>query len=267
MISVIEQGINTKAKTVVVARNIERIRAKHERTINYNTKLMFRNLYHDLLSLDEIPTESELASVIQNQNAFTRRMFETVYLDTVDDVAPMVSDGSLTKAAFDTAEDRDDLVYRLRTLDWVNRCIAVHIDYIDATTQKALQEILMASSTTAEFHRLIYPYFSTIAPNRAYIIARTESASATNISIHESMKATDTGRSKVTVWNAIIDERTRDSHIFMNQKTIPFGDGQAFDVPNRYGLNDRLPVPADSSMGATAGNIINCRCFPTYRYA
>jgi len=264
MISVIEDGIYTKAKLTAVARALERIRVKHERTINYNMKRSFRALENEILSLEDLPSLADLSGIIEHQNPYLERMFKTVYMDTTEDILPMVKDETLVKMA--TAEDTDTLVYRLRTLDWVSRYIATHIRYINTTTSKALGQMLLESSTTAEFHRVIRPYFSVTAPSRAYVIARTESASATNISINESMKVSDTGRDKVVVWNAIVDERTRESHIFMNGETHPFDEGSTFFVPNRDGGYDRMPVPGDSSYGASAGNIVNCRCFPTYRY-
>lgn len=54
-------------------------------------------------------------------------------------------------------------------------------------------------------------------------------------------------------WVAILDERTRYAHAM--------ADGQIVDVNEPFIVNnEKLMVPGDTSLGATIGNIINCRC-------
>lgn len=54
-------------------------------------------------------------------------------------------------------------------------------------------------------------------------------------------------------WVAVLDSRTRDSHVL--------ADGQRVGIDGSFLVGgERLQYPSDSSLGATAGNIINCRC-------
>lgn len=61
----------------------------------------------------------------------------------------------------------------------------------------------------------------------------------------------------VKKWNAIIDSVTRPAHLR--------ADGQVVrsNVPFIVG-GERLPVPGNSSLGASLPNVINCRCIATF---
>ncbi|MCK5292984.1 MAG: hypothetical protein KAR39_13320 [Thermoplasmata archaeon] len=54
-------------------------------------------------------------------------------------------------------------------------------------------------------------------------------------------------------WNTILDERTRDSHVLADLQNRQ--QGQPFMVQGQL-----LRVPGDTSLGASLGNVINCRC-------
>lgn len=58
-------------------------------------------------------------------------------------------------------------------------------------------------------------------------------------------------------WNTILDQKTRNDHARAD------GQRQNIDEPFIVG-GEKLMVPGDWSMGASAGNIINCRCSVTY---
>jgi hypothetical protein len=54
-------------------------------------------------------------------------------------------------------------------------------------------------------------------------------------------------------WVAVLDSKTRDAHVLADGQRV--GVDEAFTVGG-----ERLKFPADTSLGATAKNIINCRC-------
>lgn len=58
-------------------------------------------------------------------------------------------------------------------------------------------------------------------------------------------------------WEAIIDEATRIDHIDVNGKYIPIN--KAFHVGDSWML-----YPKDTSLGASANQIVNCRCTVIY---
>ncbi|MCK5617720.1 hypothetical protein KAR91_88465 [Candidatus Pacearchaeota archaeon] len=59
------------------------------------------------------------------------------------------------------------------------------------------------------------------------------------------------------VWDAILDDRTRPAHVSADGQVR--GMGVPFIV-----AGEMLKVPGDTSLGASAGNIINCRCSARY---
>jgi hypothetical protein len=59
------------------------------------------------------------------------------------------------------------------------------------------------------------------------------------------------------VWNTIIDGREREWHNEANQTVLPINE--PFEVGGEL-----LMYPLDTSLGASADNIANCRCTATY---
>ncbi len=61
-------------------------------------------------------------------------------------------------------------------------------------------------------------------------------------------------RGPTKIWRTFLDGQTRQSHRNVN------GDEVGIDENFTVG-GETLPAPRDSSLGASAGNIINCRCY------
>ena len=95
--------------------------------------------------------------------------------------------------------------------------------------------------------------FTKLSESRAYLIARTETAGSVNLGQVATYKAYGVQEKQ---WLATIDNRTRDTHLFMHEVRVPID--MAFDVPRLDGSNDTMQFPADAS--ASAENVCNCRC-------
>lgn len=54
-------------------------------------------------------------------------------------------------------------------------------------------------------------------------------------------------------WVSTDDGRTRPEHLDANRQEVPY------DEPFEVG-DEKLMYPGDISLGANAGNVINCRC-------
>ena len=90
--------------------------------------------------------------------------------------------------------------------------------------------------------------------DRATLIAENEANSIWNDS--EYQDAILTGKTRKT-WNAIMDKRTRDTHRDVNGTSVP--------IDELFYVGDSLMMyPRDESMGASAEEIVNCRCWATY---
>ena len=90
--------------------------------------------------------------------------------------------------------------------------------------------------------------------DRATLIAENEANSIWNDS--EYQDAILTGKTRKT-WNAIMDRRTRDTHRDINGASVPI------EEPFLVG-DSMMMYPRDESMGASAEEIVNCRCWATY---
>jgi hypothetical protein len=94
---------------------------------------------------------------------------------------------------------------------------------------------------------------------RANTISRTEATTAMNKSWILALESSKLNWEKS--WNAIKDDRTRDSH-FLTSSTDWIGIRDNFIIggfPMAY--------PGDSTQGSPVGELINCRCFLKFRYS
>ena len=58
-------------------------------------------------------------------------------------------------------------------------------------------------------------------------------------------------------WAAILDQVTREAHVIADGQTVPMSDPFVVD-------GELLRRPGDTSLGASSGNVINCRCSALY---
>lgn len=140
--------------------------------------------------------------------------------------------------------------------------------YILDTTQKELQSIVahqaMQSAmaeipqSSIEMGNAIKSEFEAASTNRIDTIALTETQMAA-----ETMKHIEAGilalalltqsEQLISTWHATLDSRTRPAHAYAHGQEVPQG------IPFHVG-GEQLLYPGDSSLGASLGNIINCRC-------
>lgn len=96
------------------------------------------------------------------------------------------------------------------------------------------------------------PYYYSL--DRARFMAENEVNTAINHARY--IEAVNAGKT-MKRWKSIIDDVTRKDHIEVNGKYIPIG--QAFHVGDSWML-----FPKDTSLGASANQIVNCRCAVIY---
>lgn len=93
---------------------------------------------------------------------------------------------------------------------------------------------------------------------RAIRIARTEAVGASNEGSHVGAKGT--GMKLAKVWLATPHGDSREGHLDLNGTKIPMDD--KFEVHSDDGDLDMMDYPHDP--GASAANVINCRCGTAY---
>lgn len=145
-------------------------------------------------------------------------------------------------------------------LTWAKLTAADHVVSITNTTKESIRSRVVAAldegdSVDTLARSVDELYLEQIIPNRSRVIARTETASAANKGSHFAARAT--GLKLRKEWLATRDGRTREAHALADGQEAPLDD--PFDVGGEL-----LQHPGDASLGASAANIIQCRCTTVY---
>ena len=133
------------------------------------------------------------------------------------------------------------------------------VDVTDATVAfvKNLIERSIVDGLTTDQIAAALVDASTFSKARAFRVARTEVVSASNAGNHFSTERFLPSARFVKKWLSSRDFRVRSSHIGADGKTVPLKG--AFSLPG-----GKLRFPGDSTLGASAAEIVNCRCTTTY---
>jgi len=139
---------------------------------------------------------------------------------------------------------------------WLNTVTANKVTKVMNTTKRNISKIVKnemeAGNSNYDIAKQIKKIAEIAVPFRARKIARTETHSAANYAMTQSM--TDSRMIKQKEWISALDERTRQvefNHVLANGERVDLND-----TFKRTGEN--LDYPGD--MDGSAGNIINCRC-------
>ena len=127
----------------------------------------------------------------------------------------------------------------------------------DRTILKAISG--ETSLDDSQIDKMITRYADRLLTSRADMIGRTEVHEALNkgrlASYDQISDETGTDPNKaVKVWKATSDNRTRYDHAEMQNAEVV-----GLDTPFIVG-GEKMLHPGDSSLGATAGNLVSCRC-------
>lgn len=109
-----------------------------------------------------------------------------------------------------------------------------------------ISRIAIAATANRIFSRKVAPRVTSIA-------ATETQAPAEEAKFAEA----DAKRKEVKVWNTILDGLEREAHLFADGQKVAIND--PFQVKGEL-----LKQPGDTSLGATIGNIIRCRCGASY---
>jgi|SRR5699024_4232692 len=133
----------------------------------------------------------------------------------------------------------------------------------DGIVKRAIGEARPVNKT--DLHKIIARYEDRLIMTRGETIARTEALEAINSggqqAVVQQSEGDKLGEDVIVLktWLTATDGRERDDHADMDGVEIPV------DEPWVLPDGSQMMFPTDSSMGAPAGQIINCRCTETYR--
>lgn len=118
--------------------------------------------------------------------------------------------------------------------------------------------------TQAQIDKIAGRYADGLLQVRGETIARTEALEAFNAGRDLAMRqaiadGTVKAENVTSTWETAHDKKVRDTHHGMQGQTIRFGD--VFTSPS----GARLRYPGDTSLGAPASEIIQCRCIAKHK--
>lgn len=151
-----------------------------------------------------------------------------------------------------------DFMYRMLT--YLEREGGRQIQYISQNLMDAIRDRIMAGVEEGLSNQQIARDILEEAPDftreRSAVIARTETHGAATWAMDETIDEKGIDVQTKTWWTAG-DARVRDSHAAMHGVELPRDEPFELD-------GGQMMYPGDDSMGADAGEIINCRCSVLY---
>lgn len=241
---------------------IERMRAPLYKSVERRVADYFRGELRDLQAVFAGSTPAtvsdKLEQVVDERRNELRRILEGVSTSVANRFAERTYDklgGKRSRAASDP--------WSTYITAWVAKNAAKNVTEITETTRGQIRETL-AEGVAAREHirelasRIDALYLKQIIPNRSQTIARTEVMAASNLGSQAGARATGLPLKKS--WLSTPDARTRQTHSMANGQEVGMNEPY-------YVGGSALMFPGDSSMGADASEIVNCRCAETYRVA
>lgn len=142
---------------------------------------------------------------------------------------------------------------------WADERMGKLIKGIDGVTRRDIVRVIREGMREGEGARAIASRirqrFDWMSAVRAERIARTETGTATAFGQHKLYNDVGIKRHK---WISTMDMRVRDWHGQVHGQERPIQE--PFEVPNENGDIEQMMHPRDGSLGASASNVICCRC-------
>lgn len=124
-------------------------------------------------------------------------------------------------------------------------------DYMKSTLERIMEPTAGIELTTQNVYREVLKDWSGVREWQVRRIVQTEAMTASSVASYESVKVLGIPFEKTWVNSGM--SNTRDTHAEADGQTVP--EDEPFIVGG-----EMMMYPHDDSMGASAGNIINCAC-------
>ena len=237
---------------------LTRIAKKYERRISFEIARAMRRAAKAVSSGEVMAVQS----VMGKHQGKIERLLNGLWFDSIDSFSGKIAELAKSskdyekKAIFDGL---DDSTSSSIMADWVASIGLQKITMITSTTKNDIENIIAEGIAEGLSEKDIAKKINVVAPtksaSRSQTIARTEAHGAANYAANETAKAIGIDFNKE--WVSAQTERTRETHID--------ADGQVVAMHEPFSVGGySMMMPSDSSMGAPAGEIINCMCAVVY---
>jgi len=262
--------LQTADEKAAYMKSVESQRIKWEKVIVSRLQDYFKDEHKTIAAAvsrgdvsDAAPNVAHALTVLEQQGTL-KNLLVSVYQDVgTDSGESVLKDLKYNEKPFEQKQLAIDFnLYSPDVLIYLLSMAGKKVTQIDATTlaelQSALEEGVQAGESIAQLSKRVDDLYAFQTEERIQKIVATEVVAASNYGSHEAAKASDLSLNKV--WLATNDGHTRPDHREADGQTV--GMDEPFDVGG-----EQLMFPGDTSLGASAKEIIFCRCTQYYEQA
>ena len=201
-----------------------------------------------------VPAALQSAQEVPVPSDAMREALERFFVDAAVRFGPIGLEHLKGMARIPTLTKQED-TFRRRAQEYLDQIGAEKVTQISETTRRDLVTLLQQAIEDGEgidrAARRISNEIPNITQSRATVISRTEIIPASNQAVD--IGAREAGIPLDKEWITAIDGREREAH--------RAADGSIVDMDEPFTvMGERLRFPGDTSLGATAPNVIQCRC-------
>ncbi len=204
--------------------------------------------------------ESAALRMVNKQEPEWNTLYRSIVFGVAEDFGRRTL-ASIKSNGYSDIEVKFELDLFTRTiLEWLASEGAKRVVGILEVTRAQIKRELMIGVAAGEsvytLSKRLEGMYSAFSNVRAERVARTETVSASNLGSQTAALATNLPLEKE--WIATLDDRTRDAHADAH--------GQRRSIKEPYiVMGQKLMYPGDAENGATADNVVMCRCSESYR--
>jgi hypothetical protein len=256
------KGLNPSPRDLVrLEHHIQVLRNRMERWIRIRYARMLRDLRDELGGAE---SEADILAIIQRFDHQQESVLRSFYMALFPRIEELVIPDDTIKAWNMGRETKARDEFQASMDEWIQTLMGINITYISSETLAVVRELFRASNNDPVVFMEKLKASGLFGSVRARRIAVTETTSGINSAMHEASRRVSFGRKMETVWKTTGRINVRGTHLQMEGKSVPFGT--PFEVPRRDGGVDLMMYPGDSSLGASAANVVNCHCIAFQRY-
>jgi len=262
--------LQTADEKAAYMKSVESQRIKWEKVIVSRLQDYFKDEHKTIAAAvsrgdisDAAPNAAHALTVLEQQGTL-KNLIVSVYQDVgTDSGESVIKDLKYGEKPFEQKQLALDFnLYSPDVLVYLLSMAGTKVKQIDEYTlallQSALADGVEAGESIPQLSQRVDDLYAFQTEERIKTIVSTEVVAASNYGSQEAAKASDLSLNKV--WLATNDGHTRPDHREADGQTV--GMDEPFEVGG-----SQLMFPGDTSLGASAGEIVNCRCTQYYENA